>query len=355
VAQAQEQDQELASEGTQTVSVDQLRTSKANGGADLGQAEVDSLREAGYATVDSIYFTPKRQLQQVRGFSEKKIESIKESAGKLMRHQTFQRASEHLLDRRAVVKLSTGSSAVDAILKGGIETGSITEIFGEFRTGKTQLCHTLCVTTQLGVDQGGAAAKVLYVDSEGTFRPERLAEILPRWGLDEAQVLNNVVYARAYNSEQQHEILRESCAILANSRFGLVIVDSVTALFRTDYQGRGELADRQMALGRFLRLLQRMADEFGVAVVLTNQVTAEVGGMSFMPGAPQHKPIGGHVLAHAAQTRLSLRKGAGETRIVKIYDSPSLPEDQATFAIDPTGVIDASLDKPSRKRRLDDK
>jgi DNA repair protein RAD51 len=300
--------------------------------------------------VDSIYFTPTRQLASVKGMTEKKVETAKIAAKKMLGVSTFMKASVHLEDRKNVVKLSTGSTAVDAILRGGIETGSITEIFGEFRCGKTQLCHTLAVTCQLAIDSGGAGAKVLYLDSEGTFRPERLAEIAQRWNLDEQTVLNNVVYARAYNSEHQSEILRESCAILQQARYGLVIVDSVTALFRTDYSGRGELAERQQALGKFLRMLQRMADEFGVAIVLTNQVQAEVGGNPFM-GGPQYKPIGGHILAHAAQTRLSLRKGQAEQRIVKIYDSPSLPEDQATFAIDASGVMDVK-EGTGRKRKF---
>ena len=153
-----------------------------------------------------------------------------------------------------------------------METGSLTELYGEFRTGKTQLCHTLAVICQLPVEQGGGEGKALYIDTEGTFRPERLAQISQRFGLDANEVMDNIAYARAYNSEHQQQLLIQAGALMSESRYALVIVDSATALFRTDYTGRGELSTRQQNLAQFLRALQKLADEYGVAVVITNQV-----------------------------------------------------------------------------------
>lgn len=129
--------------------------------------------------------------------------------------------------------------------------------------------------------------------------------------------------------------------MMAEKRFSVIVVDSATALYRTDYSGRGELAARQMHLARFLRTLQRLADEHGVAVVITNQVVADVGGTVFN----DKKPIGGNIMAHASTTRLYLRKGRGETRICKVYDSPNLPEAEASFAITATGIYDATEEK----------
>lgn len=160
-----------------------------------------------------------------------------------------------------------------------METGSITEIYGEFRTGKTQLCHTLCVTCQLPLDQGGGEGKALYIDTEGTFRPSRLIQIAERFGLNGDDVLDNVAYARAYNSEHQTNLLLQAASMMAESRFAILIVDSATALYRSDYNGRGELSSRQIHLGKFLRALQRLADEFGVACVVTNQVSFPHGYM----------------------------------------------------------------------------
>jgi len=213
-------------------------------------------------------------------------------------------------------------------------------MFGEFRTGKTQLCHTLAVTCQLPVDQGGGEGKCLYIDTEGTFRPERLLATAERFGLSGQDVLDNVAYARAYNSDHQMQLLTQASCMMSESRYALLIVDSATALFRTDYSGRGELSARQMALAQFLRMLLRLADEFGVAVVITNQVVAQVDGGAMFAADPK-KPIGGNIMAHSSTTRLSFRKGRGETRICKIYDSPCLPESECVFAINEDGVGDA--------------
>merc|ERR1719220_1909854 len=197
-------------------------------------------------------------------------------------------AAEMLQMRRNMVQLTTGSAQLDGLLKGGIETGQITEIFGEFRCGKTQLYHTLCVACQLPVDRGGGESKALYIDTEGTFRPERLVSIAERYGLNEEDVLENVTYARAYNAEHQEKLLSEVGAVFCESRYALLIVDSATGLFRTDYIGRQELAERQQALNRFLRSLQKIADEHGVAVVITNQVQ----------GKPDQNPAQGGAITH---------------------------------------------------------
>jgi DNA repair protein RAD51 len=252
----------------------------------------------------------------------------------------FTTATELHRQRQDIIQITTGSKELDKLLDGGFETGSITEIFGEFRTGKTQLCHQICVTCQLPLDQGGGEGKALYIDTEGTFRPERILSIAERYGLNGDDVLDNIAYARAYNTDHQSQLLLQASAMMAENRFGVIVVDSATALYRTDYSGRGELSARQMHLARFLRTLQRLADEYGVAVVITNQVVAQVDGQTMFQDPK--KPIGGNIMAHASTTRLYLRKGRGESRICKIYDSPCLPEAEATFAITPQGIADSS-------------
>ncbi|KAJ3066420.1 recombinase rad51 [Quaeritorhiza haematococci] len=162
-----------------------------------------------------------------------------------------------------------------------------------------------------------------------------------RFNIDPQQALDNVICARAYNSDHQNKLLIQASALMAETRFSMIIVDSATALYRTDYSGRGELSARQTALARFLRNLQKLSDEYGVAVVITNQVVAQVDGQAAMFGADPKKPIGGHIMAHSSTTRLYLRKGRGETRICKIYDSPCLPEAEAVFAINADGIGDA--------------
>lgn len=249
-------------------------------------------------------------------------------------------AKEVHAKRSELITITCGSRELDKLLGGGFETGSITEIFGEFRTGKTQICHTLAVTCQLPMNRGGAEGRCLYIDTEGTFRPERLLAIAERFGLNADEVLENVAYARAYNTDHQLNLLIQASAMFAECRYALMIVDSATALYRTDYSGRGELSARQMHLARFLRHLLRMADEFGIAVVITNQVVASVDGGTMFQADPK-KPIGGNIIAHASTTRLYLRKGRGENRVCKIYDSPCLPESEAMFSIGADGINEA--------------
>jgi len=301
---------------------------------------VKKLEEAGYHTVEAIAYTPKKQLLDVKGISEAKADKILLEATKLV-PMGFTTATEFHQRRSEIVYLSTGSKELDKLLGGGLETGSITELFGEFRTGKTQLCHTLAVTCQLPVEQGGGAGKCLYIDTEGTFRPERLVATAQRFGLNPDEVLDNVAYARAYNSDHQSHLLLQASAMMSESRYALLVVDSATALYRTDFSGRGELSARQMHLARFLRTLLRLADEFGVAVLMSNQVVAQVDGAALFAADPK-KPIGGNIMAHASTTRLYLRKGRGEQRVCKIYDSPCLPEAEAVFAIYPDGIGDAN-------------
>ncbi|OAG31748.1 DNA repair protein RAD51 [Nematocida displodere] len=304
----------------------------------ISQIDISKLTEAGFHTVEALAFTPRKTLLSIKGFSDAKVDKLIKEAASLV-PMGFKSAADYHQKRSQMVIITTGSSELDKLLGGGIESGSITEIFGEFRTGKTQLCHMIAVTAQLPSNQGGGNGKCLYIDTEGTFRPERLVAIAERFGLDPVAVLDKVSCARAYNTDHQNQLLLQASALMSEGDYRVLVVDSAMALYRTDYSGRGELSARQVHLGRFLRSLMRLADEYNIAVIITNQVVAQVDGAS-MFAADTKKPVGGHIMAHASTTRLYLRKGRGETRICKIYDSPSLPESEAMFAISTGGIID---------------
>jgi RecA/RadA recombinase len=205
------------------------------------------------------------------------VEKIRESARKVCVGSAFSTAQVVLQRRRSVIRITTGSKELDAILGGGVETGSLTEIFGEFRTGKTQLVHTMCVTCQLARESGGGAGKVIVVDTEGTFRPERVAEIATkRFHLDADEVLDNIRISRVFNVDDQVDANLAIAALLADddAPTRLIIIDSVTNLWRQDYVGRGELSERQQRLNSYLADLKRICEEFNVAVILSNQVMA---------------------------------------------------------------------------------
>ncbi|WVQ95689.1 DNA repair protein RAD51 [Kwoniella sp. CBS 9459] len=306
--------------------------------AGISAQDTKKLSDAGYHTVEAVAFTPKKVLCTIKGISEQKADKILTEACKMV-PMGFTTATEIHSRRSELVHITTGATGLDTILGGGIETGAITELYGEFRTGKSQICHTLAVTCQLPVSMGGGEGKCLYIDTEGTFRPVRMLAVAERFGLNGEEVLDNIAYARAYNADHQLQLLVQASAMMAESRFSLLIVDSCTSLYRTDFSGRGELSARQMHLAKFLRTLMRLADEFGVAVVVTNQVVAQVDGGQFAV-ADAKKPIGGNIMAHASTTRLNLRKGRGSSRVCKIVDSPCLPEAEAIFAINSNGIGD---------------
>lgn len=307
----------------------------------VNMADIIRLKSAGLCTIQALYMMTKRNLCKIKGMSELKAEKLKELAAKLV-NTDFQTANDFIEKRKSIYKISTGSSELDKILGGGIQTQSITELFGEFRTGKTQMCLTLCVTTQLDRESGGGEGKVAFIDTEGTFRPERLKDISDRFQLETNSALDNVIYARAYNSDHQNDLLTVLAAkFTEDPSFRLLIIDSVIALFRTDFVGRGELGERQQKLNVFLQRLMKLSEEFNIAVLITNQMMSDPGAtMSFV--SDPKKPIGGHVLAHASTTRIYLRKGREDVRIAKIYDSPDMPEAEAQYSISNSGVKDVS-------------
>uniref|UniRef100_A0A0N5BA99 DNA repair protein RAD51 homolog n=1 Tax=Strongyloides papillosus TaxID=174720 RepID=A0A0N5BA99_STREA len=300
--------------------------------------DIQRLKSHGFFTVESLVYVTKKALVNLDQFSEDKVNKILRQARKLV-NLTFTSASKILEQRENLIKIRTGSRSMDRLFGGGIETGSITEIFGEAGTGKTQLCHMLAVNCQLPADEGGGEGKCMWLDTEGSFRSERIFAISEALNLNYQCVLDNITYARVYNSEHQVEILGEAAALMSTSKYSLLIVDSIMALFRNDYRGRGELADRQCMLGKFLRHLLRLADEFGVAIVMTNQVTATVDG-SVQMGAPEKTPVGGHILAHASTTRACFEKGKKGKRICKLYASPALPEGECIFKVGDAGIED---------------
>ena len=305
----------------------------------VSASDVKKLVAGGYMTVQSVVMATMKRLCEVRGVSEAKAAKIKEAAEAIsVKGNTFMTGTKALEEREAVIRITTGASSLDELLGGGIETMSITEVFGEARMGKTQLGHTLAVAVQLGVEAGGASGKAIVIDTEGTFRPERIVQIAERFGMNPEEVLENIYVCRAFSHEQQADLLVKAAGIMADDgAIKLLIVDSLTGLFRTDFVGRGQLAERQQTLNLMMARLSKIADEFNIAVFVTNLVVANPDGMSF---APSMKAVGGHVVAHASTVRLSIRKGRGGQRVVKVYQSPCVGEGDAVVEIAGGGIVD---------------
>ncbi|OQR99202.1 RecA family ATPase Dmc1 [Achlya hypogyna] len=310
--------------------------------AGINATDIAKLKEDGFATVGQLFQVSMKRLLQVKGVSEAKAEKLIQAGRKIIGERSgFISASALLLNNKQKYYITTGSKQFDALLGGGIETMSVTEVHGEFRTGKTQLCHTvqnatvqgkgimrtkLCVTAQLPRSQGGGAGKVAIVDTEGSFRPQRVAEIAKtRYDLNPKDVLDNIIVARAHSHDAQMDMVTKLGVLFADpdrGPFRLLIIDSITALFRTDFSGRSH-----------------SRTEFNVAVLVVNQVMADPGANAMF--GPVLKPVGGHVISHACHTRVLMKKGRGDNRICKIIDSPCMPEAECSIQLCPGGISDA--------------
>jgi DNA repair protein RadA len=298
----------------------------------VGPATVAKLKEIGFKTVESLGTAAVAELVSA-GIGEAMAEKVIEAARKSMAI-TFVRGDELVELRKNIRKLTTGCSSLDQLLDGGIETQSLTEFYGEFGSGKSQICHQLCVTVQLQEAQGGLNGKALFIDTEATFRPERVVQIAPRFGLNPDEVLKGIVYAEAYTSNHQIVLLENSDEIIKENNVKLIIIDSVMSHFRSEYLGREMLASRQQQLNKHLHKLMRLSRAFNTAVVITNQVMASPD--AFFSKAVS--PTGGHILGHMSHSRIFLRKGRNNVRIAKLTASPSLPEGEAPLRITERGI-----------------
>lgn len=302
----------------------------------VGSSTAEKLFESGYVAEKMIAITPPHQLEEETGIGEKTsrkiVKRFREKLG--IKYTT---AQDLLEERKKVERITTGSKELDELLGGGIETGAITEVYGKFRTGKTQLCHNVAVTVNLPPEKGGVNGRALYIDTEGTFRPERIIPIAKDYGLDPDQVLDQLLISEVYSVEHQIKIGKKMRKIIPRKNIKVVLVDSLTNRFRSEYVGREVLAERQQKLNTHLHDLYRIATAFNVAVLGTNQVLSDPGVYFGNPT----RPIGGNVLAHNVTHRIWVRNSKGNKRVAKVVDSPILPEGEAVFRITDEGIKDA--------------
>ncbi len=302
----------------------------------VGEKTAEKLRDAGFADMMRLATATPKELSVKAEIGEGVAEKVIEAARRSEKID-FETAFDVLERRRDVGHISVGSEGFNDLIGGGIETQSITEVFGEFGSGKSQISHELAVTVQLPPEKGGLDAECVFIDTENTFRPERVEQIANAFELDIEETLQKIHVARAFNSS--HQILmaeKINELIQKGSNIKLVIVDSLMAHFRAEYVGRESLAVRQQKLNQHLHALQQIANTYNVAVFITNQVQAKPD--SFF-GSPT-KAIGGHVLGHASTYRIWLKKGLAGKRIARLVDSPHLPEGECVFKIKTEGIVD---------------
>jgi DNA repair protein RadA len=239
--------------------------------------------------------------------------------------------------RQNVLRLTTGSSMLDKLLGGGIESQSITEFYGEYGSGKSQICHQLCVNVQLPHERGGLGGAALYIDTENTFRTERIFQMSENLGLDPKEAIKNIIFAEAFTSDHQIFLLENADKVIKENGVRLIIVDSLTSHFRSEYLGREMLQERQQKLNKHMHMLIRLSRAFNAVAVVTNQVMSKP---DVFFGESVH-PVGGHIVAHTSHTRVFLRKSArGPVRIARLVSSPHLPEGEGIFKVTERGIED---------------
>ncbi len=301
----------------------------------IGPTTAQKLIDAGYTTVEAIAVATPQEISAITGIPLPTAQKIVKAARDALEIR-FKTARELKEERMKVRKITTGSRNLDELLGGGIETRTITEFYGEFGSGKTQICHQLSVNVQLPEDKGGLEAAAVYIDTEGTFRWERIEQMARGVGLDPDQVMENIYWIRAVNSHHQMAIVDELFDFVKEHNVKLVVVDSVTSHFRAEFPGRENLAMRQQLLNKHLHQLMRLAEIYDIAVVITNQVMARP---EVFYGDPT-QAVGGHVLGHAPGVRVYLKKSRGNKRIARVVDAPHLPEGETVFAITEWGIRD---------------
>jgi DNA repair protein RadA len=302
----------------------------------VGPATAEKLREAGLNDLMAVAVASPATLADVAEIGTNVAQKIILAAREAADVGGFETGDIILERRKSVAKLTTGAKALDELLGGGLESQAITECYGEFGAGKSQIAHQLAVNVTRGHDEGGLDSDTVWIDSEQTFRPERIKQMSDAFGLDTEAILKRVHVARAFNSHHQMLLVDKASELVKDFPIRLIVVDSLTAHFRAEYIGRGVLAERQQLLNKHIHDLMRFGDVHNAVIYVTNQVHSKPDAFF---GDPT-RPVGGHVVGHSATFRVYLRKSKGGKRIARLIDSPNLPEAEAVFTVSEDGVRD---------------
>ena len=312
----------------------------------VGPATAEKLKEMGFHTVESLATATIKELTQAGVGEKQSAKVIAEARDSLA--LSFIRADELIKMRQNVRRLSTGSKQLDELLGGGLETQTITEFYGEYGVGKSILCHQLAVNVQLPEEKGGQNGGALYIDTENTFRPEWIVRMANSLGMDPTETAKNIIYSEAFNSDHQILLLEKADKIIQESKVKLIIVDSLTAHFRSEYLGREMLAERQQKLNSHMHRLVRLSRAFNACAVVTNQVMSKPDQFFAMAV----EAVGGHIVSHTSHTRVFLRRTAsGPVRICRLVSSPYLPEGERIFKITEEGIKDITEEDEVKRRR----
>lgn len=302
----------------------------------VGDAMAMKLVEAGYFSLEEIGAATIGDFMDRTGKSKSAAEKLISKARGMCNLGNMECAYDLIDKEKNMQKLTTGSKTYDELIGGGYNTGIVTEIHSINGHGKTQTCLTAAVMATRPVEEGGLDTNVIYMDTENTFKANRIAEIAEARGYDVKEVLSKIFVIKVYNASHQivaMDKVRERCKE-AKSR--LLIVDSVICHFRAEYCGRGTLAERQQLLNKHIAELKAYAIANDAVVIVTNQMASRPDAFFGNPNAP----TGGNVLQHACAYRIYIRAGKAGKRVIRLVKSPDLPEGECVVTINNKGVCD---------------
>jgi len=303
----------------------------------INARQIKLLQESGISSAEALAMSPHIIISEIDGLGEKTAKKLIWNARNALGMSEFITAED--IDENTQY-ITTGSAELNRILGGGFQTGKLTEVYGPFKSGKTNLAHTISVSVQLPKNKGGLGAKVAYIDTENTFSKEKIKRIAKRFGMDPNKVLSGIFHARIFSSDHQAQMITKAESLCKTRGVRLIIMDSLMALMRAEYVGIGMLARRQAVLNNMIHALSRIAETYNCAVLLTNQVATKMMGMFSSDDA-----IGGNIIAHGCHFRVMFRtKGFSSNNSLKrravIVDAPDLPPEEAEFFITSVGIAD---------------
>jgi DNA repair protein RadA len=306
----------------------------------LGPVTQKKFNTAGIYTVMDLSVCTSQQLAEELNMNKDSVAAYIVQAQQMLRDSKILEeqiipARKILEKRETLDRISLGCKELDDITGGGIETQAITEFYGEFGSGKSQICFTLCAIAPQKKEHGGLEGGVIFIDTEGTFRPERILTIAKMREFDPHTTLDKIMFCKIYNSAHMELTMKDITTYIQEYKARLIIIDSIVSLHRAEFTGRGTLAERQQKLNSILHRLLRIAETFNIAIVITNQVITSPGNLFGDPIIA----AGGNIIAHTSTYRIYLRK-SGHNRICRIVDSPSHPYSETKFSISEIGTAE---------------
>lgn len=329
----------------------------------VGPATAEKLREAGYDRYEDLAVAGVGEITADANISDGKAQDVINAAREEADVGGFTTGDEALKARKEVGKITSSHEKIDEILGGGFEEKAITELFGEHQSGKSQFSHQLCVNVQLPEEYGGVGKRAIFIDTEDSYRPERIVEMvrglddevlqacMDRDGIDGSpddedameelvdKFLSRVHNAAARNTNMQIMLAQDAEDIAKEYRdtefpVGLLVVDSIIGHFRAEYVGRGELADRQQKLGQHMDDLTEFANRYSSCVIIANQVISDPNQYFGDP----IKGAGGNVIKHRSTFRAKLREGKKDKMVFMLEDAPNLPDGQTPYLVKKSGI-----------------